>query len=241
MDAWAYGRYDAIVCISAGVKEALAEWVDRPHPPLWVIPNGVDGLELELQVASRSAPPVVVTVGRLVEAKNIEAAIRAFTMLGDLDVEYWIAGDGPLRADLEALVARCGLVGRVQFLGYREDVAALLRQASVFLLPSVWEGFGLAVVEAMNAGLPVACSDISGLREVVGADGVLFEPRDPASIARAIRDLIMDPQDNHDLCRRAHRRSLAFSAEAMAVRYREVYLDALGRNSDGRDSGPKVA
>ena len=79
-----------------------------------------------------------------------------------------------------------GLEGKVRFLGHVDDVRGLLKKADIFLIPSRWEGFGLAAVEAMNAGLPVIASDVAGLREIVGRtppSGLLVNPEKPGEIA----------------------------------------------------------
>jgi glycosyltransferase involved in cell wall biosynthesis len=99
---------------------------------------------------------------------------------------------GPYEAQLRELAARCGVA--VAFVGWVSDaqLEALYARADVFVLPSLQEGFGLPVLEAMGRGVPVACSNSSSLPEVAGDAALLFDPREPAQIADAIRRILGD-------------------------------------------------
>ena len=120
--------------------------------------------------------PTILSIGRLTGAKNHEAALQALAGLTDRDFRYVLLGDGEERERLIALAAELGLSDRVTFAGHRSDIRPYLLDADMFLLPSLWEGFGLAAVEAMNAGLPVIASDVPGLSEVVGPQGECGTP-----------------------------------------------------------------
>src|SRR5690606_28201543 len=101
------------------------------------------------------------------------------------------------------------------------------RLATVFVFPSLYEGFGLPPLEAMAAGVPVITSNVSSLPEVVGDAALLIDPRDPAAIAGAITRVVGDPSLRADLVRRGHERVKAFSWERSVSRVREVYREVV--------------
>jgi glycosyltransferase involved in cell wall biosynthesis len=98
------------------------------------------------------------------------------------------------QTELSARAAELGLAEDVRFVGWvtSADLEGLYRLASCFVFPSLYEGFGLPVLEAMARGLPTACSDRGALREVAGAAARIFDPESPSSIAEAVRELIHD-------------------------------------------------
>src|SRR5690606_28645530 len=138
------------------------------------IPNGVprctDAGQTSRQVAREQLFPgerrcVVLAAARLEAQKALHLLIAAAAQLDDVLVV--IAGEGPLRPELEAQTAASNVTDRVRFLGWRDDVPALLRAADVFVLPSLHEGLPLSVLEAARAGTPVIASRIGGTDEVI--------------------------------------------------------------------------
>lgn len=128
-----------------------------------------------------------VAAGRLGWSKDYPNMFQALARLPD-DVRFklLIAGDGPLRPDLEAQVAELGLASKVQFLGIRSDIPHLMSAADVFVLSSAGEGFGLVVAEAMACECVVVATDSGGVREVLGDAGFLVPSRDPGALAASI-------------------------------------------------------
>jgi glycosyltransferase involved in cell wall biosynthesis len=108
---------------------------------------------------------------------------------------YVIAGDGSLRAELEAAAQTLNLADRVHFLGWRSDPYAIFAALDLLLAPSLWEGFGLVFLEAMALGVPILSTRVSAIPEVVidGETGWLVPPRDPDAIAAALRKALSDP------------------------------------------------
>jgi glycosyltransferase involved in cell wall biosynthesis len=123
----------------------------------------------------------------------------------------------------------------VRFLGFVPDatLAVLYRLASVFVFPSLYEGFGLPPLEAMAAGTPVITSNVSSLPEVVGDAALLIDPMDPAAIARAMARVLGDPRLREDLVRRGRERVKAFSWARSVARIREVYAEVAGASARG--------
>jgi glycosyltransferase involved in cell wall biosynthesis len=153
----------------------------RCDPRFSIVRCGID-LEAYRRAADRPAvreelgipadAPVVGHVGRFTAAKNHEGlvAIAEIVLRSESEAHFVLVGDGPLRADIEAIVRRQGMSDRFLFLGARSDVPRLLAAMDVFLFPSRWEGLGIVLVEAQAAGVPVVASDIPGIREGVAPD-----------------------------------------------------------------------
>lgn len=139
--------------------------------------------------------PIVLSVGRQEFQKGQIYLLQAFGKLLVRQPKAYllIAGrPGAATAELQHAAAELRLVERVRFLGYREDVPDLLAAADVFAFPSLFEGIGGAILEAMALGLPVVASRLDGLAEVVtdGLDGLLVPPADPSSLAAAIGQVL---------------------------------------------------
>jgi glycosyltransferase involved in cell wall biosynthesis len=170
-----------------------------PRRPVTVVPYGVD-LERFLPEPRGLRDHVVIgAVSRLSPEKGVRYLVEAFGRLRQRYggyVSLRIAGEGPERARLEAMIRRMGLETSVELHGWVEHEAlpAFLQGLDVFALPSTWEGFGVAAVEASATGLPVVATNVFGIPDAVqdGVTGLLVPPRDPASLAEAIGRLVED-------------------------------------------------
>lgn len=208
-----------IVAVSDATRRALI----AQGYPAWrtvTVHNGIEPRESVAPAALDPAPPgpVLLEVGRLCDVKGQGELIAALPLLGHDDVSVLLAGDdieagGAYRKALESRAHELGVERRIRFLGYRDDVPALLAAADVLVLPSWVEGLPLVVLEAMAAGLPVVASAVGGTPEVVvdGETGLLVPPRDAQALARALGELLADP---------ARRRALG---EAGRIRVRERF------------------
>lgn len=149
----------------------------------------------------------VLYLGRLAEQKGLEYLVRAVPLLGQdrPRVRVLLAGDGPLHDHLNALATDLGVGNEVRFLGFRSDVGDLLAAADIVVLPSLWEGLSVSLLEAMAAGRPVVTTTIGSNREVTrdGAVASLVPPKDPVALAAAIRELVNDPARREELGRAA--------------------------------------
>lgn len=164
---WKYRRPDRFVAVSAAVAGVLAS---VGATGVHVVHDGVRPLP---EMAPAKDGPTVLAVGARVAHKGHRILAEAAALLPDVDIG--VAGEGPL------------LYPGIRWLGQRDDVAALHAAATVFVHPSVEEGMGQAVVEAMLAGVPVVVSDAGGLPEVVGDAGIVVPRGDPSALAAAIR------------------------------------------------------
>ncbi len=197
---------DAVIACSAAVARCISGIPVAVVYPCVLTPEGGAPLSRARAVAEG---PVIGTAGRLVAIKGIDHLLRATALLlrhyPHLRCE--IAGAGPhlerLRQESDAL----GIAARVRFLGWRSDPAADMRRWSVFVLPSLEEGFGSALLEAMACGVPVAASNVGGVPELIthGTTGWLMPPADAAAIARRIDELLRDPAEAERVARAAQR------------------------------------
>jgi glycosyltransferase involved in cell wall biosynthesis len=143
-----------------------------------LVPSGIDpGL----------GRPLVLAVGRLHQQKGYDVLVDALPYLTDAVVA--VAGDGPLRAELERRAPQ------VRWLGRRADVADLYAVADVVVLPSLWEARSLTAQEALRAGRPLVAADVGGMAALVGDGAVLVPPRDPAALGTAVRRLLDHPDE----------------------------------------------
>lgn len=214
---------DRIVAITDALRRFTVEQVGVPAAKVETIHYGLD----DLPAAWGENPPddvqgrILLSTSRLVRQKGIDVAIRALAELPDATLV--VLGEGPERPALDALARELGVAERVHLAGRVPDVAAWLRRASVYLHPARWEGFGLGVLEAMLAGLPVVASNVSSLPELVadGETGLLVPPDDPSALARAV--VTVAPEQGAAGRERARRE---FSVARMADRTAALY-DAL--------------
>ncbi len=186
---------DRVVSVSNdGARLTIKEGISAAKTA--TIFNGVD-LDRFTLVDNRPRGRAVV-VARLSPEKDIASLIQAIHVakLRHCRLALDVIGDGSERQRLETLTQSLQLCDQIRFHGIRDDIPAVLAQASMFVLPSVTEGISLTLLEAMATGLPVVACDVGGNPEVVadGQTGILVPPRDPAAIAEAIQRLNDDPQ-----------------------------------------------
>lgn len=166
--------------------------------------------------------------GRLGWSKDYPNMFHALAQLRD-DVRFklLIAGDGPLRSELEGLVDELDLSSQVEFLGIRQDIAHLMSAADVYVLSSAGEGFGLVVAEAMACECVVVATDSGGVREVLGDAGFLVPSRDPAALAAALRAACsLSGADAGKLGRTARQRIVqTYSFERALDKWNELYAN----------------
>jgi glycosyltransferase involved in cell wall biosynthesis len=194
---YALSHADAVTATGPALADATMRFMPAGRC-VHSIPYGVD-LD-RFRPTERPARDKVVlgTVSRLSPEKGLVHLIDAIAA-GDLRgrVEVKIAGDGPERPNLEAHVRDRGLTASLDFAGWLDydDVPAFLQSLDIFVLPSLFEGFGVAAAEASATGLPVIASRVQGLPDVVvdGETGILVPPADPRALADAIASLVHDP------------------------------------------------
>lgn len=229
-------KIDAIIAISESVKKTLIE-AGIPPGTIETIPSGIDlspyeervskdHLRRELHLAAEDF--LVGTIGHLSEDKSHETFIRAAGILRKRAprIKLIIAGKGPLEKELKRTAEKIQVEGSVFFLGFRGDVPQILSSLDVFVLPSLQEGLGSIILDAMASRLPVVASNVGGIPEVVvnRETGILVPADDPDSLAEAVLRLY----ENRDMARKfgARGREIVrqnYSVESMAERVIQLY------------------
>jgi len=175
--------------------------------------------------------PYLVFVGTLEPRKNVPLLLEAFARVRDhVDAHLVLVGmRGWLDEPIAAAHARSGVGDAAHFVGWidGDDLAVLYSHAGVLVLPSLYEGFGLPVLEAMACGAPVVCSNAGPLPEVAGDAAVLLPPTDAQAWADAISRVLAQPREADVLRAHGFARAASFSWERTAVATREVYREAL--------------
>ncbi|GAB1422144.1 glycosyltransferase [Anaerolineales bacterium] len=165
-------------------------------------------------------------VCRLIEEKAIPYVLEALALLADQDAQLIIFGDGPLRDSLHAQSRVLGLAERVSWLGWRDDARQIMAGFDLFLMPSLSEGFGMALLEAMACRLPIIASNVASLPEIVAdqVSGLLVPPADVPAIAAALDQLIQDPERLKSLGKAGEKRLEShFTADRMAQETADCY------------------
>jgi glycosyltransferase involved in cell wall biosynthesis len=232
---WKYGAPGAYVAVSRAVGVVLED-LGVAKSAIWLAHDGVDPAPIEAATEARTElraelgwPPtakVVLAVGALVEHKGHESLLRAMVRVPGAYVI--IAGEGPRRVVLERVIAETGLSPRARLLGHREDVHRLLKSCDLFCHPSIEEGMGQVVVEAMLAEAPVVATRAGGVPEVVGGYGRLVEVADIDALSAGIAEGLRRERSKHLVAGAQWARS-EFSVQQMIRRTEAAYASLAQR------------
>ncbi len=212
------------------------------------IPNGVppppppSGRDVRAELGIEPDAPVVGTVGVHRPQKALHVLVRAAAILAEEwpDLRVLMAGEGPERVALERLAGELGVSDTVRFLGGRSDVPDVLRAIDVAVCCSYFEGSPLAVMEYMEAALPVVATAVGGVPDLIepGVHGLLVPPGDPSALAGAISELLRDPERARTMgARGQERRRREFDIDVLVHRLEDLYLELLAERAvQDRDS-----
>ncbi len=218
----AVGRSLAQATVQLGVSSQCIE----------VLPDGVDVTRYS---PSTDRAPVILFVGSLIERKGIRYLLEAWSQIasGYSHMQLVLIGEGSQRKELEQFTRSLGLAGRVQFLGAQPpaQVAEWMRRAQLFVLPSVEEGLGVVLLEALASGTPCVATDVGGIPDVVTPDvGVLVPPRNPEALADAIQSILSHQEHWGELSAHARQRAVEqYSWEVIGARLMGIYRSVLAR------------
>jgi glycogen(starch) synthase len=250
VERWLAREAVRVIVCSDYMKWEVGRLLDLPADRTDVVPNGVDVLRWHARPRAVAAArqrfvdhpgtPLVSFAGRLVYEKGVQHLIAALPRLRlhHPDLRMVIAGDGPYRAELQAAADALGLDDAVTFAGFLggHDLTALMGASDCYVVPSIYEPFGMVALEAAAVGTPVAVAETGGLAEIVehGVTGVKFPPQDPQALADAVSTLLlMDREDARTMARRARRRVREdFNWPSIAARTVAVYEAARATDDD---------
>ena len=229
---WLYPRADGLVAVSAGVADDLARSIRLPRQRIEVVYNPV--VNDSMTVLGQAVPPhhwaadvqvpLILAAGRLVPEKGFCTLIRAFASVRKLcEARLLILGEGPMRPQLEAVIAQLGLHDSVNLPGFVDNPFAFMRRADLFVLSSVYEGLGNVLIEAMSFGTPVVSTDCpSGPAEILegGRWGRLTPVGDADALALAMIETL-NAQEHPDVAARARE----FNVDRAVDGYLQILLD----------------
>ncbi|MBN1472205.1 MAG: glycosyltransferase [Syntrophaceae bacterium] len=234
---WTYPLSSAIVAVSSDVASDLRDHFGLTPQKLHVVYYGIDlkqvrTLSKELVVHPWLCGPhgyTIVACGRLVPQKGFGVLISAMSDLPD-DVRLIIIGDGEEKIILEKQIQKLGLQGRIDLIGYDRNPYRYMARADLFVMPSLWEGFGIVLIEAMALGCAVIAADCpTGPREILGDGeyGILVRPGDPIALASGIQRLLSDKKLKVQQSSFARNRAEEFTAQRSVHTYIKL-LSVLG-------------
>lgn len=228
-----------VIAISNSVKRSLNRYELVPSKKIFILHNGID-YEKFFKIAEsnnilRENPIVIGTVCRLEPQKGIQYLLLAMRIILTKfpSVRLEIVGDGSLFQELQSLTKDLGISNSVKFFGKFVDVIPFYKKMNLFVLPSLYEGFGIVLLEAMAAGVPVIATNVDGIKEVVidGESGILIPSKNPEAIADAVLKLIENPQLADKLVDAGLKRSKSFDIKEHVMKLENFYADLLGVES----------
>jgi glycosyltransferase involved in cell wall biosynthesis len=218
---------DRHVGVGERTSRHVEELVGLPRGVVQTIHNGVPDVAIDSSPPTRPGP-LIGSIGRVEHQKGFDLLIRALPQIGDSTLV--LVGDGSERRALEELSTTLGVADRLVWAGWNDDPRSLLGSFDVFVLPSRFEGFPLAVLEAMLARSAVVATDVGSVAEAVLDDetGLLVPPEDPTALARAINRLLADDELRGRLGDRGRELVLErFTATHMTDEFESLYEDLL--------------
>lgn len=243
LERWTAKITDVLVMLTPQEMKEHLELRIAPPEKFTVIHSGVDMEECDPERFPRSAgrkvlridenKTVIGTVGRLTAIKGQDVLIRAAAELAKTraDVLLVILGAGELQGELEKQVQYSGISEIVRFLGWRPDVCRVMSAFDIFCLPSLNEGMGKVVVEAMAMGLPVVASDVGGIKNLVGdgENGLLVPPGNASALAAALDSMCNNPQKRRLMGASGRQKAPSYSAAAMVAKIEKLYQSQAGK------------
>ena len=237
-----------VLTVSESSKRDIVEYARVPEKYVTVTPLAADNQVYFPRSAAECVkrigpkydirPPYILYISRIEHpGKNHAGLVRAFSILKeteDIPHQLVLAGSDWDRAEeVHSAAAESAYTDDIVFTGFapNDDLPDLYCGAELFVFPSLYEGFGLPVLEAMTCGVPVACSNISSIPEVIGDTGILFDPHDDEAIADAMRRLLTDPGLLNDCRERGLARAKKYTWSATAALTLKVLREAAGEGA----------
>jgi len=231
--------YDKIIAISHAVAKSLKSYELVPSKKIFVLHNGIDIAKFNVIKSShRNSKKNQVVIGivcRLEPQKGIIYLLLAMRIILAKfpNAKLEIVGDGSLFRELVEYSKNLGISNSVKFFGKFADVIPFYKRMDVFVLPSLYEGFGIVLLEAMASGLPIVATNVDGINEVVvdGESGILIPPKNPEAIADAVLKIIENDQLSERLILRGYERAKSFDIKENVYKLHNFYKMLLGVES----------
>jgi glycosyltransferase involved in cell wall biosynthesis len=228
-----------VVAISESVKQSLKRYEFIPESKIFVLTNCIDYQKFseaaELRAKKNENSVIIGTVGRLEKVKGISYLLLAMKIILQRfpEAKLEITGGGSVLDELKLLTKKIGISNSVKFFGKLENPIPNYSRMDIFVLPSIIEGFGIVLLEAMAAGVPVVATNVHGIKEVVldGESGILIPPKNPEAIAEAIMKIIEQPQLAKTLIEKGSKRARLFDIQEHLMKLENFYTSLLEAES----------
>ena len=223
IEIYIYSKYKKIITVSDAVRESLVNWIGFRNR-LVTIYNGIQLKRFEgIETSKKTSKYItILMVGRFTAAKNQQQLIKAMSFLKDHYV-LSLVGSGELLNKSAKLVKDLDLSDRIHFHGFDENVLKYYKSASIYVHLVHWEGFGLSVLEAMAAGLPVLSSKVDSLIDIVKDTGLFIETNSPKEIASQIETIISNEILYKLMIEKSLKKATKYSIDITANEYMKVY------------------
>jgi glycosyltransferase involved in cell wall biosynthesis len=233
---------DVIIALTKQEKNDYIDFRVAKESKLRVIHSGIeldkfkepDSLEKTKAQNNLGIPEkatVVGTAGRLVPVKGPEYLLKAakYVLSSYPDTVFVFAGDGPLWKILEKKAFELDISKNVYFLGWKKNIRSVMSMYDIFVLPSLNEGMGRVLIEAMNLGKPIVASNIGGILDLIshGKNGYLVSAKNPVQLANSIKTLIENKEIRHKMGEEGKKKAESFTAEIMVKKIKELYKELM--------------
>jgi len=219
-----------IISNSSAGKDFLIRHVGIHEDKLIIVPNGIDVENCKLVKRKPDKFIYIAVVASLTSKKGHTYLFRAFKKLlvDNKNVKLNIIGDGPLKSELEKLSYNLKINKNINFLGFQDNIIKHLEQTDIFVLPSLWEGMPVALMEAMACGLPCLATNVGGVGELIdnNVNGLLVEPKDVDALYESMLILIKISSEERDKLGTKAREKIKefYSKKAMITKLEKIYL-----------------
>jgi phosphatidylinositol alpha-1,6-mannosyltransferase len=225
-----YRHARAVTAVSSFLGRSISKLTGISVERITVAPMPFNLDKFSSQGGAGREKGYILSAGRLNEQKGMEYLIKAGKVLKDMDYKFKMVllGDGPLRSRFERLVDELGLERYVELPGavLHSEIPLYYKKAEIFVLPSVNEGFGVVLVEALASGAPVIGADSGGITDIIkdGDTGLLVKPKDEYSLAQALKKFLDDPHLARETAERGRKYIMDnFSPETIASKFEKIY------------------
>jgi glycosyltransferase involved in cell wall biosynthesis len=240
LDRFTSRLVDTEICICDAVREFTLKEARISPDKLVSIPNGInlekfdrqwnrEGKRAEFGISSQTK--VIGTVSRLSKQKGLEFLLRAVPgILRNVpNSAFIIVGDGELKPQLMQLAKKLGIKDKVIFAGFRKDALEVMNIFDVFVLPSLWEGLPIALLEAMALSKPIVATAVGGCRELVtdGENGFLVEPSEASELSEAITTILTDSELASRMEQNSRKRAEQYTVDKMVEKTENLYEELL--------------
>jgi len=230
---------DAIICVSQDIKNFLISQKSRANSRSHVVYPGLDQVDIEFGFRKKDIRfcysigrnPFALIPARLVEQKGLFTLLKAIKQ-AQCDLKDWFfifAGSGPLEGSLKSSAETAGISRQLIFAGYQENIFDYMRQADLVILPSFYEGFPMALLEALHFGKPIITSNIPAITEWIGTAALKVPPGDVEKLAEALRGMVkiqIQPKEI-EMCRQ---QAAKFSVNRMTRKVNNIYQNVLNKH-----------